>query len=61
MLMLQDNTNTFISNIQNLQSLVDKYVSAIDQQVSDARPSAQRPPASAATDPRFNLCAPLAG
>ncbi|GLI64165.1 hypothetical protein VaNZ11_007350 [Volvox africanus] len=30
---LQDNTNVFISNIQNLQSLVEKYVSAIDQQV----------------------------
>ncbi|EFJ49364.1 intraflagellar transport protein IFT20 [Volvox carteri f. nagariensis] len=30
---LQDNTNVFISNINNLQSLVEKYVSAIDQQV----------------------------
>lgn len=30
---LQDNTNVFINNIQNLQGLVDKYVSAIDQQV----------------------------
>ncbi|GIL45489.1 hypothetical protein Vafri_2714 [Volvox africanus] len=30
---LQDNTNVFINNIQNLQSLVEKYVSAIDQQV----------------------------
>ncbi|PNW86521.1 hypothetical protein CHLRE_02g089950v5 [Chlamydomonas reinhardtii] len=30
---LQDNTNVFINNIQNMQGLVDKYVSAIDQQV----------------------------
>ncbi|GLC34616.1 hypothetical protein PLESTB_001242000 [Pleodorina starrii] len=30
---LQDNTNVFVNNIQNLQSLVEKYVSAIDQQV----------------------------
>ncbi|GIL72187.1 hypothetical protein Vretifemale_2563 [Volvox reticuliferus] len=30
---LQDNTNVFVNNIQNLQNLVEKYVSAIDQQV----------------------------
>ncbi|KXZ43256.1 hypothetical protein GPECTOR_96g722 [Gonium pectorale] len=30
---LQDNTNSFINNIQQLQSLVEKYVSSIDQQV----------------------------
>jgi hypothetical protein len=29
----QDNTNVFISNISNLQTSVEKYVTAIDQQV----------------------------
>uniref|UniRef100_A0A7S0WRJ2 Intraflagellar transport protein 20 homolog n=1 Tax=Chlamydomonas leiostraca TaxID=1034604 RepID=A0A7S0WRJ2_9CHLO len=30
---LQDNTNVFVNNIQSLSSLVDKYISQIDQQV----------------------------
>ncbi len=34
---LQDNTNLFISNIQTLQSLVEKYVGSIDQQVRRQR------------------------
>lgn len=31
---IQDNTNIFVNNIQQMTSLVDKYISAIDQQVS---------------------------
>lgn len=35
---VQDNTDVFVNNIQSLQSMVEKYVAAIDQQVRGPHP-----------------------